>query len=492
MNKKYLFFSFIVLINIFVFFPVFSIFFGSDDFFVLSQVQVENIKGFFELFLPHSQVVYYRPLGIQFYFWFVKFFFGLNPLAFHLITFIFHIANSILVYYIAQKLGNNEKITYLTCFLWSLSPIHYLSLAWIVNFSFIFVTFFFFLSLLFWLNKKNNLSYISFFIGMFVNEFILVLPVFLIFYELLIGKSKTKKFLKQLSPFFLIIAPYFLLRLFLPGKYEGVYVWKFDFDILNTIKWYFLWSLGWAETMKDQMKNFYYIRTSFRNSFPEKTFIYLSAFFIFIACFLILPTCLLLFKGLKTYTEFIKKEINIFLTCFILFFLALLFVIFTSDHIYPHYLTIAGFGIYFGFSYFFVKALDFTKKRILEYVFIFFWAGWWIFLSFTTVRFNAQVHWVPRNANFAKKLIYDLKEKTDSKNGKIYITSNSEDKKIALAQENALKVFLGNGWRTYFLKPKELENKLKKLYDKDYVYYTQENEFKINKLKFEKINIYFF
>ena len=133
--KKY-FFVLIFGLNLLLFYPTFSIFFAADDFYVLNKVQVGNIVEFLKLFLPIKEVVYYRPLGIQFYFFITQKIFGLNPFIFHTISFIFHFLNTFLIYKIVRKLSKNEIIAYLTCFFWATSAIHYLSLAWIVNFSY--------------------------------------------------------------------------------------------------------------------------------------------------------------------------------------------------------------------------------------------------------------------------------------------------------------------------------------------------------------------
>ncbi len=135
---KYFFFILVAFLIVFLFFPVFSLYFNSDDFFALYcyTKKVESLAGFLNFFLPREDVVYYRPLGIPIYFYLIKLLFGLNYKIFHFFSLFFHLINTFLVFLLIRKVIRNDPAAKLGAFLYGTSAVHFLSLGWVVNFSF--------------------------------------------------------------------------------------------------------------------------------------------------------------------------------------------------------------------------------------------------------------------------------------------------------------------------------------------------------------------
>src|SRR3989338_4675351 len=72
--------------------------FFQDDFFVLVTTKISSLSDIWRLFLPVSEAVYYRPLGIQLYFGLMQFAGLGQPIWFHLVSLAVHLLNTYLVY----------------------------------------------------------------------------------------------------------------------------------------------------------------------------------------------------------------------------------------------------------------------------------------------------------------------------------------------------------------------------------------------------------
>jgi tetratricopeptide (TPR) repeat protein len=115
----------------------------------------------------------YRPItwltfGADYVVW------GLNPAGFHLTSLAFHIANAVLIYYVALRLlrrGASENAVYIpfaaasAALLWSLHPLRVEPVAWAASRSDIVAAFFIFIALLFYLRAVGGAAYSKWMIG---------------------------------------------------------------------------------------------------------------------------------------------------------------------------------------------------------------------------------------------------------------------------------------------------------------------------------------
>lgn len=142
---------------------------------------------------------------------------GLNPFAFRMTNFLFHIGSSLLVYFILLKLSNFKKIAIITSLLFAVHPAISEAVVWISGGMYTQYTFFFLLSFLFYILSKNNLKYYLLSIFCYSLSFMShgVMPaglaiVFLI-YEFIFGNFK-KNWPKSI-PFILILIVYVFINL---------------------------------------------------------------------------------------------------------------------------------------------------------------------------------------------------------------------------------------------------------------------------------------
>jgi len=76
-----------------------------------------------------TQPVFYRPLFfLQLYF--TRTLFGPGPFGFHLFSLLFHIANTLLLYVVAIRLGLRREVAYLAGLLFATHPVHVESVVW--------------------------------------------------------------------------------------------------------------------------------------------------------------------------------------------------------------------------------------------------------------------------------------------------------------------------------------------------------------------------
>ena len=183
-------FFLIIFISLWLFRGAFDINFFQDDYLFLLKAGINNFSNYLSFFIPQTNVQYYRPLTVENYYFFLHFLFGDNPFWFHLTGFIVFITTIILVYKICLNLFQNDKISYLFTFLWATSPIHYDSLYWIANFSYLSIIFIYLLAFKIYISKEGDRQkywkiILFFILGLFFSEFIIGLPIILFSYSIL-------------------------------------------------------------------------------------------------------------------------------------------------------------------------------------------------------------------------------------------------------------------------------------------------------------------
>lgn len=425
MNKAVLFFLLLFGLTIFVFHSIFYINFTADDYFVLQMVKTKNFTSFIRLFLPLQNVVYYRPLGIQLYFWLSKVVFAMNPFPYHLLGFFIHTMNIFLVFLIIKKITASKLSAFMATFLYGISVVHFLSLAWVVNFSYLLVTFFYFLAFFLWLESKTYPFLLVVSLGLLTNELMITLPIVLFFYSILFNKKS-----RSLIPASGLVLVYFLLRfLFFKTASGGDYSFTLNPKIIaNNYQWYILWSFGWPETMRDQMINFFT-----RNPGSDFLINFKKEFIIFIIGFY----SMLLLLVISNFKKIINKQT---LFSVIFFSISLIPVIFFRSHSYPHYSTIGLLGIvlFVSLSFKNIKNRFVQKVGIISFLFI------WFFVSQTAVNLNMKVHWIVWHSQLSQKLITDAKKAYKPGQQEIIVRGDVKRNKIVLANQSAMRVIFNS------------------------------------------------
>lgn len=440
-----------ILASLYLYKDSFSSYFFQDDWFTFSISRASNLKEFLQFFIPRTDIIYYRPLGMQVPFFIIRSFFGLNPTAFHMIAFFTHLFNILLLYYLIKLINKNDYVAVLTSFLYGTSAVHYIPFYWLSTFPFILGPTIFLISLIFYLKSiisHQNLfgySVIFFILGIFVNELLITFPFILLLMCLYLYQDK--KNLVHTLPFYIIDIGYIFARfIFFRPPSVGVYRMAINKEVLLNIKGYLIWLFNWPEEMKSQFQSLFKINPLFMKEFQFFGYSFILTLFIILSVFIIF---ILMNLFLKDKFTVIKKLIILFL----MFIGSLAPVLFFSNHSFSYYLPIPLILILILFSDLLkiIRLLDTSKSKLI-YLLIFLLISSWYYSSLVTVRFNSLIHWAPRRALLSEKLVKGfLADKKSEPNKKIFIIQNTSENKLALNNQDGLKIiFNDDNIETYY------------------------------------------
>jgi Tfp pilus assembly protein PilF len=230
-----IFLSFIVYIN-----TLSNGFVYDDDSQIVENTWIKSTKYIPRIFLTdvwkfsgEATSSYYRPMMHVIYTLNYQIF-GLSPWGFHLVNILFHAGVSVLVFLFTQQLLNaiqfswavpGLSIPFLSALFFATHPIHTEVVAWVAGIPELSFTFFYLLSLIFYVKATNNrnknlqigvyyLSIISFIVSIFSKETAILLPMILFGHDKFIRNQSFRwdMFLKRIVPYLLIITGYFFMR----------------------------------------------------------------------------------------------------------------------------------------------------------------------------------------------------------------------------------------------------------------------------------------
>ncbi|MDD2320254.1 MAG: hypothetical protein PHO83_09405 [Geobacteraceae bacterium] len=175
-------------------------FLAVDDTETIKYIQSGNVSIIGQ-FLPHGN--YYRPLAIlsllaDFHL------FGGNPAGYHLTNILLHLANSLLVYYLANLLlgsdRNNGIYPFLAALLFALHPVNSEAVVWISARPDLLCCFFLLLCMVLLIKKSSEMNlivfmgiFLSFFFSLVSKEASLFLPFLSIVYFILERENLSKQ-----------------------------------------------------------------------------------------------------------------------------------------------------------------------------------------------------------------------------------------------------------------------------------------------------------
>lgn len=454
-DKIFIYFIFLLL-GYFIYKPAFSSYFFQDDWFTFRISQISSFKDFLQFFLPRTDVIYFRPLGMQVYFYLMKLLFGINPVFFRLSALIIYAMNGILVYIFLLKLKLSRIASLLGSSLFVSSVVSYIPFFWSSTFPFILGVTFFLISFLFYSSIKKNrqrnlvISLLFYILSLLTLEIIIVLPILLFIWEILYNKVKT---LKRIFIYIIPLFGYLYLRLVaFSVSLKGSYSLKIN--LLPTVRNYLLWCFNWPEEISRQVVSIFSINPVFFASFTSSINILFIQSLIIVLILLVVPLYL------KIRIWFIRRsspfELNEFFG--ILWFLVtLLPLLIFSDHTFPYYLPIPLIGILlflvsqtkFIFNYFRFNKLT---KIIFTIVILIVWIGG----SSTTVKFNQHAHWAPMRGLISRKTVDKVSKSIGINQNTIveFKASHSEWEmsvfKLSLNDQDAFKFLFGDQVMTVY------------------------------------------
>lgn len=442
MNKKFIIFLFLInlFLAAFLYRNSFSSYFFQDDWFTFKISAAKNAGDFLAFFVPRTDVIYYRPLGMQVFFFIMQSLFGINPLPFRIITLFTHAGVSLLLALIVVRLTKSVPQAFVVSFMYAVSAVFFIPYYWASTYPFVLGPFFFFLSFLLYLESKSRKTYLfsfSFFLmGALTNEMVLVLPVVLLLYEwLLADKKKIGRSLAYLLGGFI----FFLLRfLFFKPPTSGLYHLEISKSVLHNLLGYGMWAINWPEEMKAQMVTLGKFNSQFVQEFGFYYYVFVISLVLLIFISLIFPFIAGIRKG-----EIRHMPVRIVFFGVTWFILGLITVLFFPVHSFSYYLPISLAGFLIGLTSFIIAFC--RKNPLLEKsLFVFLFLVWFI-VSLVTVEFNERVHWAAKRGKNAKNLIHLAAGQTvvGMPVTAFYVPDTSENK-LSLNDQDALQVVFGN------------------------------------------------
>ncbi|HSX18660.1 MAG TPA: hypothetical protein VLE91_00840 [Candidatus Saccharimonadales bacterium] len=429
-----------------------SYFFFQDDWFVLYQTNIHTLKEFFSLLWFRQDVIYFRPLGMQLFFFASQKIFGLNPLLFHSVAFLLHLVNIALIWTLAGRIFKNKFAASISTILFSSAAFHFMTLSWLSLTWNIIGTFFFLLTLKLFLDLKDRLSIksvilitISFILALSSTEFALILPVYAVALELYENKPDVKKMAKVQTPTLIVIFLYILCRLLIyKVPVDSNYALTIDTRAFTNLIWYFLWLLNLPEVLK-----YHFHLASLSIDKADPTFLqpfspYVKPIFTSFALFT-LTTVILVYKNLN------KKTFIVGIFCIGLFTCALAPVLFLPDHSFPYYLSIPSLSIIFFVAYLITNIKSESLKRILVLIL----GASYISTSVLSVSFTRKTHWIGAEENISKMIVQAVKTQNDLHKSKITIYPANYQTSQSLMDQYALWVIYNRKVMTTFEESKE-------------------------------------
>lgn len=419
----------------FLFRPAFSAYFFQDDWFSLSISQARTIPEFLQFFAPRTDLIYYRPLGMQIPFFLIQSFFGINPLPFRFATVIVHLLNGWLAYRLLNYFLKDNILAIFGSAFYLTSAAQLTIFYWAATFAFVLAPTFYFGSFLLFVNGKRRLSLVVFLAGLLANELIVTLPLTLLLWSFLYKQPRRRN---QILLFGFISLMYLLFRVVIATPqmsedYQSIHNVK---ELLINIRDYFLWSLNWPEEIHNQFVSFSQLNRTFLKDFHSDVLVF-TANTITLTLVIIAPVFILLRK--KVVPQGLVTP-NIFGGVW--FLLTLLPVLFFSGHSFAYYVPIPLWGILFmsliSLKSWYKFAADNSRVPIISLILLFIV---WYAASFQNVKFTTHVHWAPRRANLSRNLINLVTSRYPQlPENAVIVLPKSDENMLALAGDHALQV----------------------------------------------------
>ena len=430
----------IIGVSFVLFYPSLNYYFFQDDWFHFNISNAENINDVLNFFQFRQDIIGWRPIPKQVFFFLIQTIFKMNPLIAHLVIFAFFVGTILFIFFLTRLVLNDSKAGLIASFLYSTAAFHFISLSWVSAgeniigaFFFVAAAYFFFS---FFKNKKlvfYIFSYLFFIMSLASTEFAITWPLFIFYIWFILNpKLKSDKFLKILKyivPTILLIIIYLIFRLVvfqLPAKAD--YQIAINFKAFNTLFWYILWLLNLPEVFK-----YHFLLTDFS----------LTKEFMGVFKFYLKPTILLfsltLFALLVLTFNNFQKNMSLAVITFFTFTTSLFPVLFLPQHTFPYYLSIPSVAVFIFFSYLIVKSLKKSGRYVLPA--IIFLVSWY-FISYLSLSFTKKTHWVTGEENISREIVTLAKSKypTLPENSTIVLYPTDNTVKQSLMDQNAMMV----------------------------------------------------
>lgn len=392
-----------LLISIVFFQSSLDYYFFQDDFFELNISKASNLGEYLGFYLIRPDIIAYRPISLQNYFFIASSIFGANSLGFRFTTYVLFLLSAFLIAKVIAKITKSNSAGLLVASIWVTSSIHFLALTWIAAAYMIIGTFFFFLTSYIFLKflKTGSIifyaaSIFSFILTVGSFEFSITWPAIFALYCAFLLKKPALQTIKLFWPFLAISIIYLVLRLlFIKVPQIPEYTVTLNIESARAFFWYILWSLNIPEEFKKQVVDNVLI---FNSKFSQEFYpLMLKTFFGAIAIMILVISALAI--SIKR-----KLKINNRLVVFLLawFLIAISPVLIIPNHTFIMYLTLAAIGLYALIAY----QASIANDKLLALLIIVIW----LWSSTTTLAFYKHNFWMVQAQKTAREFAANMKK----------------------------------------------------------------------------------
>ncbi|KKP52824.1 MAG: Tetratricopeptide TPR_2 repeat-containing protein [candidate division TM6 bacterium GW2011_GWF2_33_332] len=179
-----------------------------DNIYVTTNEMIKSPANL-DLFFGEFFFGNYHPLTL-FSYSIIYHFSELDPYLYHLVNIVFHVVNSLLVFYLVFLLFKNINLAFIVAILFTVHPMHVESVAWISELKDVQYTFFFLLSLIFYIKhiRQKSWKFYSLSVAFFVLSLLTKGQAVTLFVVLLlidfIEKNSIRKNFTEKIPFLLL------------------------------------------------------------------------------------------------------------------------------------------------------------------------------------------------------------------------------------------------------------------------------------------------
>ena len=182
---------------------------------LVKDISLKTLKATFTRF----SVSNYHPFTILSYAW-EYFFFGLNPLPYHVVNIILHLVNCIFVFFFLLSLTRNIPVAFITGLLFGIHPLHVESVAWISGRKDVLYTLFFIgglLSYLSYIRQRQARFYVYTFVlcimSLMSKSMAMSFPIVLFLLDYYEGRRDIARMVREKVPFFALSLVFGILAL---------------------------------------------------------------------------------------------------------------------------------------------------------------------------------------------------------------------------------------------------------------------------------------
>jgi len=448
-NKYFVLILLIIAIAFFLNKPSLNYFLFQDDFYNFNITRIHNVIDFLNFFKFRNDIIAYRPISLQTYFFLLQYFFNFNAFGFRIVSMGIFFVCFLLLFKVSTIFAKSRQVGLFTAALWILSSIHFMSLSQI-NYNMI-GTFFYLTTTLLFLNclKGNKWYYFfsvfSFLLAVGSFEFAVTWPLVIGLYCLIVLKKNAILTLKIFSPFIIITVIYLILRsIYIKPPPIIEYQIAFNQNSVKAFLWYFLWVFNIPEEFKKQVTTNLIF---FNNTFLSEYWFLVSKAFI--------GAILVLLLGIFIPIYFIIKDkviidLKLVLFALIWFAVGISPVLLLPNHYFMMYLTMPSIGLYFLIAYLVYR----SHKRFLFLLVLVIW----LVTTKSTLDFYNINSYIVESQRIARKFVTEVRYKLPNlpDNSIVYYSLPDKRFRQALMDQESIHAIYANESISIYYNKEEL------------------------------------